>query len=123
VTGETRRNTATLVGWYIRVARPARVLLETDAEAVHAWEQSTGKRASTLRRAAFAAWRISPSEMQNLAGLRDASGRALTKWHVIELARLSRTARENVLEAMRVKIWTVFELRTEIRKRRGEPAA
>jgi hypothetical protein len=99
-----------LFDWYESACR-AIAVVRAGPSAVQACAAETGLHPHTLRRWAFAAARLNRGEMELLASWRDSSGRALSVWHIIELARLPRPNRVFVLGEMQVSLWAVVKLR------------
>jgi hypothetical protein len=109
--------TARLVAWY-ESAQQLRGVLTGGPDALRACETATGLRASTIRRWSFAATRFAPEEFQHLAQWRDENGSAMSVWHIVELARFSRHARQQALVAMRPGLWPVVKLRCAARSKK-----
>jgi hypothetical protein len=99
-----------LLDWYEAACRALEVVRAGPA-AVRACSAETGTRPHTLRRWAFAANRLSLADVESLARWRDSSGRPLSVWHLIELARLTRPRRASVLGEMEARVWPVVKLR------------
>ncbi len=74
---------------------------------------------STIRRWAFAATRLSEEDLRELEAWRDSHGNELLPLHVVELARLSRPRRQEILHEMLGRRWSVAQLRRERARREG----
>jgi hypothetical protein len=91
----------------------------------HAAEPSTEPALTprTLRAFSFAARRIAPLEFECLCEFRDSKGQALTPWHIVALARLSRRERAELLEEMRTGKRSLVKARERVgrKKDRSDP--
>ncbi len=72
---------------------------------------ATGVSRSTIRRWALVGARIGAGEFDGMARWRDRSGQPLSIWHIVELARLPKHQRSQVLGEMEAGVWTVALLR------------
>jgi hypothetical protein len=72
---------------------------------------------STIRRWAFAASRLTEEDLRELEAWRDSHGNELLPLHAVELARLSRPRRQEILHEMRGRRWSVAQLRRERARR------
>jgi hypothetical protein len=104
-----RIRTSRLGAWYAAANRIALALARGDGLAsIHEFSSLSD---STIRRWAFAARRIQAAELSFLEAWRDDRGRHLAPCHLVELARFSRSERDNLLRAMREGVWPVAKLR------------
>jgi hypothetical protein len=106
-----------LRAWF-QLALRARDVVRQGPAALQACAASSRTSVQTLRRWAFAAERFTAAHIEELARWRDARGAALGVWHVVELARLTKPEREEVLIAMRETVWPLVKLRKVVQLRK-----
>ena len=111
---------ARLRAW-LDTARDARAVIREGKAAIRACCASTGMSVQTLRRWAFAADRFRIEDMDAFAEWEDSRGRALSIWHLVELARLPRNVRIDVLHGMQLTGWSLVKLREIVRARKCRP--